>query len=98
MKKIFTFLFLIFITRYSVAQQITFEKYYDTLGCYYGNCVQQTFDGGYVLCGSSYNTSTQQDAAIIKTDSLGNITWVKIYGYAGTDGATHIEQLPDSGS
>ncbi|MCX6291449.1 MAG: T9SS type A sorting domain-containing protein [Bacteroidetes bacterium] len=98
MKFILSILFFIFfLIKYSYAQQVTFEKYYDTLGCYYGNCVQQTFDGGYVLCGSNYTTANAQDAAIIKTDSLGNIEWVKLYGGPNTDGALYIEQTPDSG-
>ena len=72
---------------YAFNQIPTFEKHYDTLGCYYSNCVRQNIDGGYILCGSSYNANSAQDAAIIRTDSLGNIIWVKEYGTSTTDGA-----------
>src|SRR6187455_2315533 len=97
MKLLFSIILFVINFNINYAQQITFERSIDTLGCYYANCVQQTFDGGYVLCGSSYSPSSAQDAAIIKTDSLGNITWVKLYGGTSTDGALFVRQTADSG-
>lgn len=87
---------LSFIRLSSYCQQPTFQKVYDTLGFYYANCVRQTLDHGYILCGSNYTTTNAQDAAIIKTDSAGNLEWVKTYGSFPTDGAICLETTNDS--
>ena len=78
------------------SQPIIFKKNYDTLGYYYSNCVRQTLDGGYIMCGSNYTTVNTQDAAIIKTDSAGNLEWIKTYGGFSTDGAITLEVSNDS--
>jgi hypothetical protein len=78
------------------SQSLYFERTYDTLGSYYANCIKQTFDNGFITCGSSYSATAIQDAVVLKLDSIGNVSWVWNYSTAGTDGATHIEQLPDS--
>jgi hypothetical protein len=45
------------------------------------NWVEQTSDGGYILCGStaSYGIGTS-DVYLIKTDANGNLTWQQTYG------------------
>ncbi len=86
--------FLLQITGFS--QPTIFLKNYDTLGYYYSNCVRQTLDGGYIMCGSNYTTVNTQDAAIIKTDSFGNLEWIKTYGGFATDGAITLEVSNDS--
>lgn len=43
--------------------------------------VKQTPDGGYIIAGSGYGVQTlSRDMFLIKTNSLGNITWAKTYG------------------
>lgn len=90
------FAFSFCLSHNTFAQVQSFEKRYDTLGCYYAKCIRQSFDGGYLMFGSSYSLTTQQDLAIIKTDSLGNLIWVKIYGGPNTDGAKNAVVTPDS--
>ena len=91
-----TILLLIFLCFNITARaQNTFEKVIDTLGCVVANCIQETFDGGYVFCGmSSYNGN---DAVVVKLDSIGTIEWAKTYFAAGTEAAMYLEQTPDSG-
>lgn len=96
MSKKILILFLILKAFDTNAQTLSFEKIYDTLGVYYFNCIRQTLDNGFIMCGSNYTSQTAQDAAIVKTDSLGNIEWVKTYGFAGTDGAITIEITSDT--
>ncbi len=88
-------LFLICLSHNTFGQITTFDKNYDTLGCYYSNCIVEYLDG-YVLCGSSYGTASAQDAAIVRIDSLGNIIWVKQYGTPSTDGALKCVPTTDS--
>lgn len=66
----------------------------DTLGCVVANCIQETFDGGYVFCGlSSYN---RNDAIVVKLVSIGNIEWAKTYVGVVVEGAMYLEQTPGS--
>ncbi|HNS12061.1 MAG TPA: T9SS type A sorting domain-containing protein [Bacteroidia bacterium] len=91
----FVILFLVCLNYNTFGQITTFERSYDTLGCYYSNSIVEYLDG-YVLCGSSYNTASAQDAAIVRIDSLGNVIWVKQYGTPSTDGALKCVTTSDS--
>lgn len=45
-------------------------------------------NGGFVICSTVWNFSKgkdHQDACLIKTDSKGNVKWIKSYGGAGND-------------
>jgi len=75
--------------------QNTFEKIIDTLGSGIAICIQETFDGGYVYCGASQFNGN--DAIVVKLDSVGTIEWAKIFSGPGIEGASYIEQTPDSG-
>ena len=48
----------------------------------YGNCVQQTGDGGYIIAGERSFDRYGEDAAawIIKTDNQGNKIWERLFG------------------
>jgi len=66
--------------------------------------VDITFDGGYIIGGST--TSNDGDVSgnhgetdywIVKLDSAGNIQWQKCYGGSDRDDIHDIQQTPDSG-
>jgi hypothetical protein len=65
------------------------------------NSAVQTSDGGFVLGGC--NSSTSYKAMLIKTDSVGNIEWIKNYGkpqenYSGLDNSVQaIVETADKG-
>lgn len=64
------------------------------------NIVRPTFDGGYILLGSSssFGTSTTDfDIYLIKTDSNGDTIWTKTFGGTGSDNALYLQQAKDSG-
>jgi hypothetical protein len=49
-----------------------------------GASVQETEDGGYVICGSTMPTgSAQQDVFLVKTDANGDTLWTRSYGEFG---------------
>ncbi len=71
------------------------EQWYRTFdyayGSDYGDCVQQTSDGGFVLSGGM-----SDQIAIIKTNSRGHESWRRYYG-SGTSEAYSIRETPDHG-
>lgn len=64
----------------------------------FGNCVEQTSDGGYIVCGATYSFGKgDEDYYIIKTNSTGDTMWTKTYGGIKEDVANSIIQTTDGG-
>ncbi len=66
----------------------------------HGYCVQQTTDGGYIVGGFSWSTDEEcWKNYLIKTDSLGDSLWAKIYGraYDDDDSGIYLQQTKDNG-
>ena len=62
---------------------ISWSKIYRGIGAddYYISSAEQTPDGGYVLTGKTGSSATGCNRPfLIKTDSLGNVSWSKLYG------------------
>ena len=78
---------------------------YSALSSDSGNSVQQTFDEGYIIGGSTevFTTTGAASATIgwyifvVKTDSEGEILWKKKFGSGGDDFASCIQQTSDEG-
>ncbi len=82
--------------------QITFQKTYGGSLDDVAYCVKQTFDGGYIVSGStrSYGVAPD-DVYLIRTDGYGDVLWTRTYGKPsplsfGAFGNV-IEQTSDSG-
>ena len=60
-------------------------------------CVQQTIDGGYVVCGMSSSFSQYFRPYIVKVNQNGEEEWSGIYGGFNGGGFHHIEQTIDGG-
>ena len=64
------------------------------------NCVAQTNDGGYILCGHYWASSqTVYDIWLVKTDSLGLEEWTKVINFEDgkADYAMAVIQADDGG-
>jgi len=63
-----------------------------------GGTVREATDRGFIISGSSDSYSSgNYDAYLIKTDSVGNVVWKKLYGGANIDVANSVEQTGDGG-
>lgn len=68
------------------------EAYYE-----YGGAVQQTSDGGYIITGSTELTEFVTEVILIKTDSLGNLSWEKTFKINDADFGYSVMQTDDGG-
>jgi hypothetical protein len=97
---LFTFCCLLLLSTEITAQEpITLERYYNDSGVVEGKALQQTFDNGYIIAGRRLGQSMfSNDAILMKTDSIGDIEWIKVYGTQFDDDWFHdVKQTSDSG-
>jgi parallel beta-helix repeat protein len=78
------------------------EEWHRTFGGLYsdyGNSVQQTADGGYIVAGytASFATGWGGDVYLIKTDENGNELWQKTFGGSDWDDGNSVQQTKDGG-
>ena len=64
----------------------------------YGESVQQTSDGGYIIVGETISYGAgNDDIYLIKTDSIGAAVWTNTIGDAGVDRSNFVQQTSDGG-
>lgn len=87
----------IFVSKLNLYGDSVWSKYYDlnVKADYRGCWVEETYDKGYIISGSGDGPLT--DSYLMKTDSLGNIQWVKVFSTPAFDQGTCVKELPDKG-
>ena len=81
-----------------VIAQITFERTYGGPSADYGNFVQQTSDGGYIITGYTYSFGAGgTDVYLLKTNFLGDTLWTKTYGGTASDVGFSVQQTSEGG-
>ena len=68
-----------------------------TYGEGWGYSVQQTTDGGYIIGGRTGVWPDSDDVYIVRTDTIGDSLWTRVYGGADDDECRSIQQTNDSG-
>jgi hypothetical protein len=107
MKFFFTLLVTFFFSAFFLISQpsIQWQKSIGGSGCEESYSIQQTYDGGYIVAGStgSFNSGDVTgslggwDYWIVKLNSVGNIQWEKCLGGTNYDYAFSIQQTTDNG-
>jgi hypothetical protein len=62
-----------------------------------GQCIRQTFDGGYIIGGHSDSFGPRGDFYLIRTNASGDTLWTRNYGGPRHDHAFCVQQTSDSG-
>lgn len=77
---------------------VTWEKTYGTSTTSIVRSIQQTSDEGYIVAGrTQLSPENNPDAWVLKLDSVGDVSWQKVYGGDSFDGANSIQQTSDNG-
>jgi hypothetical protein len=64
----------------------------------YSSAIIQTDDGGFLIVGSVYyDSSSNGDVYLVKTDNVGDTLWTRVYGGDSYDSASDVEQTNDGG-
>ncbi|MCH8904949.1 MAG: T9SS type A sorting domain-containing protein [Bacteroidetes bacterium] len=98
-QKSFALLFLLILaTSSAFAQLIRFQK---TIGGFRNEETYRlriTSDGGFIIVGTTTSSGEGlTDIYLVKTDSDGNVQWVKTHGGTGKDWGRYVEQTSDGG-
>lgn len=88
----------IYVIKTNAFGDTLWTRTYGGPGKEYARSIKQTTDKGYIIAGwsSSYG-AVNWDVYLIKTDSVGNVLWSKLYGGAGQDLGMDVEQTSDGG-
>jgi hypothetical protein len=74
------------------------EQTYGGTSYEFGYSIQQTTDGGYIICGNTESFGNgMRDVYLIKTDGSGSQQWSQSYGGSGTDVGYSVQQTNDGG-
>jgi len=86
----------VFVIKLDSLGNLSWAKTIGGTGDEWGNSIQQTSDGGYVITGG-FIEAGDYDVFVIKLDSLGNLSWAKTIGGTGDEWGNSIQQTSDGG-
>jgi hypothetical protein len=82
----------VYLLKVDPAGDTIWTKIYGGSSAQNGKCIQETVDGGFIITGMSLSDSPDSEGVLlIKTDSVGNMIWQKIYGDNHCAGASVLQ-------
>ncbi len=94
----------IYIIKINPSNELLFSKTYGGSDIEHGYSITETLDGGLLVGGASKSNDGDipnnygfNDAILIKTDSLGNLEWIRNYGGSQEDIISSVITTLDSG-
>jgi hypothetical protein len=89
-------IFTLLLVSLSNAQQ-RWQRAYGGTDYDWGMSVQQAFDGGYIISGSTMSFPPQNwDAYLIRTNTYGDTLWTRVFGGSDIDAGNAVQQTRDS--
>lgn len=78
--------------------KLKWKKVYGGSDWEFGNRIQQTSDGGYIICGGTYSYGKgDEDYFLIKTNAAGDTLWTRTFGGSNQDEAKAVTETKDGG-
>jgi flagellar hook assembly protein FlgD len=88
----------VYLTKMDGNGQINWSKSLGEFSSEEGHAVIQAADSSFIIVGSqTVGTSSNKELMIMKTDTSGNVGWIKTYGGGKNDLARSVKQLDDNG-
>jgi len=90
--------FDVYLVKTDAVGDTVWTRAYGGMAPDYGDCVQETSDGNYIVAGitSSFGAGGE-DVYLLKTDASGDTLWALTYGGVEADGAWSVRQTTDGG-
>ncbi len=87
----------VYLIKTNASGDTLWTRDYGGSGYDWGTSVQQTTDGGYIIAGTYDYYGPGPQVYLVKTNSGGDIPWMRTYGGTGYDWGTSVQQTADGG-
>ena len=91
----------VYLVRTNASGDTLWTRTYGGTDIDYGNSVQQTSDGGYIIAGETWSfgagTPDSANVYLIRTNASGDTLWTRTCGGTGSDWGYSVQQTSDSG-
>jgi len=85
------------ITYNTYNPEVAWNKTFGGSDAEFGDSVEQTSDGGYIISATRTYGPFDSDTWLIKTDSSGNVAWNKTFGGSDAEFGRSVQQTSDGG-